>query len=230
MLINKKWRKTRVSSVGGKATIGQESPRYAETPGNKGRQGISNRSYHGSAAALVGSQLASAKQNRFLCQCKQRCHTTVLASSAFVYVWWVAGARWLWVHASSRRGLCRCVSLIPCLPFRGVCLLEHSAALTLLPIKHLQADSRPETSEHRTKCCLHCCGYAGLFGFPPDQCSPFLPGFSEGWFGGKPGGQVHSSCYLERYSAALPLCSKWQSKRAAKDVAPENSNKWRYLY
>ena len=148
----------RVSSVGGKAMIGQDSPRYAENTDNKGRKGVCNRSCYGSAAALVGPQLSSAKQNSFLCQCKQRCHTTVLASSAFGHVWWVAGAHWLWLQASSRWGLCSCVSLIPCLPFHGVCLLEHSTALTLLPITYLQTDSHPETFEHRTdECYLHCC-------------------------------------------------------------------------
>lgn len=147
--------------------IGQESPSYAENPGNRGRQGISNRSYHASPPQPWWA-LSWHRQNRtvFLCQCKQRCHTTVLASSAFGYVWWVAGAHWLRAQASSRGGLCSCVSLIPCLPFRGVCLLDHGAALTLLPIRHLQTDSHPETFQRRTKCYLHCCSYAGLFGIP----------------------------------------------------------------
>lgn len=164
--------------------IGQGSLRHAENPGNKGRQRISNRSYHGSAAALVGPQLAPAKQKHFLCQCKQRCHTTVLASSAFGYVWWVAGAHWLWIQASSRQGLCSCVSLIPCLPFRKVCLFEHSAALTLLPITRLRADSHPETSEHRAgKCYLRCCSYTGPFGFPQTSAARLYLAYLRGDLG-----------------------------------------------
>lgn len=59
-------------------------------------------------------------------------------------VWGVAGVHWLWLQASSRRGLCSCVSLILCLPVCRVCLLEHNASPTLLPVGHLQADSHPE--------------------------------------------------------------------------------------
>lgn len=130
--------------MGGIATIGQDSPRYAENPSRKGMWGASKRLCHWSATAFVGSQLALAKQNCFLCQCKERCHTTVHASGAFGYVWGVAGGHWLRLQASCRRGLCGCVSLIPCLPVCRVCLLEHSASPTLLPIGHLQADSHPE--------------------------------------------------------------------------------------
>lgn len=61
------------------------------------------------------------------------------------------------------------------------------------------------------------------------QCSLFVLGLSEGSSGWKAGEQVHSYCYLERDSAALPLCSKWQSKRAVNDVAPLSAKKWKYL-
>lgn len=90
------------------------------------------------------------QQNRTVLVPVQRCHTTVLASSAFGYVWWVTGAHWLWLQASSRQGFCSCVCLILCLPFHRVCLLEHRAALTLLLITYVQADLHPEIFEHRT--------------------------------------------------------------------------------
>lgn len=107
---------------------------------------------------MVGSQLAQAEQKHFFSQSKQRCHTTVRASSAFGYVWWGATAQWLWMQASSRQELCCWVSLIPCLPLCRVCLLEHHAALTLRHITHLQADSHPASTQHG-----------------PDKCSSTLP-------------------------------------------------------
>lgn len=180
----------RVSRAGGKASVGQDSPRYAENTGNKGRQGLSHRWCCGSAAALVGPQLASAKQNPFLCQCKQRCHTTVLASSAFGHVWWVAGARWLWLQASFGRGLWGCVSLIPRLPSRRVCLLGHSAALTLLPITYRRTDSYPESFDHRTdKCYLHCRSQAGLLGFPQSSAAHLYLAYLRGDLNENPGGK-----------------------------------------
>lgn len=45
-------------------------------------------------------------------------------------------------------------------------MLEHKAALTLLPITYLQTDLHPETFEHRTdKCYLHRRSQTKLFGF-----------------------------------------------------------------
>lgn len=88
-------------------------------------------------------------------------------------------SHWLCLQGSSRRGLYSCVSLIPCLPFRSVCLLEHRARLTLLPITYLWIDLHPETFEDRqvlyTLSQLH-----RALQFPPNQYRPFVPGLSEG--------------------------------------------------
>lgn len=173
----------------------------------------------GAATALVGPQLPSAKQNCFLCQCKQKCHAAVLASSAFGHVWWVAGAHWLCLQGSSRRGLYSCVSLIPCLPFCRVCLLEHSAGLTLLPITYLWIDLHPETFEHRRdKGCIHCHSYTGLFGFPQTSVAHLCLTYLKGDLDENPWGKF-VPLVTSREAVLLYLCSKRQSKRAGNGVA-----------
>lgn len=227
MLIRKKWRKMKVSRVGGKVVAGQGSPRYAENPGNKEKQGVSNRLCYGSTTALVGPQLSSAKQNRFLSQCKQRCHTTVLASSAFGHVWWVAGAHWLWLQASSRRGLCSCVSLIPCLPFRS--LFAWAQCCTNTSAHHVPPDwlASGDLWARDKQLLATLPQLHRAFRLPPNQCSPLVPGLYGGWSGWKPGVKFIPLVTL-RYSAVLHLCSKWQSKRAVNGVAPESTNEWQY--
>lgn len=210
--------KMRVSSVGGKATIGQDSLRNAENTSNRGGRELVTDGVRG-CHSLGGPSAAISKTELFLVPVQTKMSH---GCPCFQCLWACLVGGWspLVVSAgSSRRGLYSCVSLIPCLPFHRVCLLEHSAGLTLLLITHLWIDLHPETFEHRTdKCCIHCHSYTGLFSFPQASVAHFYLAYLRGDLDENPWGKFIPLVTL-RDAVLLYFCSKWQSKGAGNGVA-----------